>query len=347
MKNTAEKIAKTALTVICAVLCIVKADSASDGVIQGISLCFKVLIPSLLPFLVTACYMSKTSLVSFDGKAIKKVSSFLFKLPPSAICVFLMSMTGGFPVGAKMAADMVKTKKITARQGRRMAMFCINAGPAFVINTVGEFMLGSKKAGTVLLASLLISSFAAGIVLRFFSKEDENAPAPNVSKMPNNAFVSSVNDALKTMLSVCGWVVVFCALKEVIGSLPLNAEFKLWFGLICEVTSGCSCAAKNFSIPMVAFVLSWSGLAVHAQIMPFLNEIGLKYAVFASFRVLCAGLTAAVCALALKFFPCESSVFSNFTAATPVAFSVSAPAAAALLAMSALVILDLAPNKKM
>lgn len=345
MKHTAEKFIKISLTFVCAALCILKAQSAAAGVSQGIGLCVKTLVPSLLPFLVTACYMSK---ISFDGgKFTKKLCSVLFDLPPCSACVFLMSMVGGFPVGAKMTSEYVKSQRLGRAQGRRMMLFCINAGPAFVINTVGEFMLGSKKAGTILLVSLFISSFCAGVVLRFFTKDEKTVCKKNTELPQSNAFVSSVSDALKTMLSICGWVVVFCAIIEVFNSLPLNEELKLWLGILCEVTSGCSSAAKNFPIPITAFVLSWSGLAVHAQIMPFLNEVGLKYTVFASFRALCAGFTAAVCAVLLKIFPCESSVFSNVSQVTPVAFSVSAPAAAAMLITCALVILDLAPTKKM
>lgn len=345
MKNTVNKIIKALLTFICAALCIFKAKSAAEGVTLGLSLCFKTLVPSLLLFMVAACYMSKIPLNG--GKFIKRLCSVLFKLPPCSACIFLMSMTGGFPVGAKMISEYVKSNRLEREQGKRMMLFCINAGPAFVVNTVGEFMLGSKRAGAIILTSLLISSFCAGVILRFFDKDKNAVCTTDAEAMQDNAFVSSVNDAVKTIFSVCGWVVVFSAIIRVLCDLLTNEEIKLWLNMLCEVTSGCSAAAQKFPIPITAFVLSWSGLAVHAQIMPFLDEVGLKYSLFSSFRALCAGFTAAVCALLLKIFPCDSSVFSNVSQAIPVAFSVSAPAAAAMLITCALVILDLAPNKKM
>lgn len=45
------------------------------------------------------------------------------------------------------------------KRGAKSLSFCINAGPAFVIGTVGSEMLGSVKAGVLLYISTVSASF--------------------------------------------------------------------------------------------------------------------------------------------------------------------------------------------
>ena len=113
-----------------------------------------------------------------------------------------------------------------------------------------------------------------------------------------------------------------------------------------EVTKGCKTTSESFPACITAFVLGWSGLAVHAQIMPFVNSVGLKYRYFAAARAVGAAVSCAVSYGLIKLYPCETQVFSNAGETVPQLFSVSAPACAAMLLLFALIILDLAPTKK-
>ena len=72
----------------------------------------------------------------------------------------------------------------------------------------------------------------------------------------------------------------------------------------------------------------------------------LKYRYFAAARAVGAAVACAASYGLFKLYPCETQAFSNAGETVPQLFSVSAPACAAMLLLFALIILDLAPTKK-
>ena len=346
MKNTVKSVIKIAAVIFVCTILIIKADSASQGVKNAMSLCAFTVVPSLLPFMAVSLYALESGALSDLGKPMNKISRLLFNLPGEGAVIFLMSMVGGFPVGAKLTAKGVERGIFTESQGRRMMCFCICAGPAFVINAVGSGMLGSARAGVILLVSLFLSSLFCGVVSRFFDKSEPETKNGSVFGTEGSVAVKSVKDSIESIIQICGWILVFGAASSIISDSPLPQKACEWICMALEVTKGCKIASESFPACITAFVLGWSGLAVHAQIMPFVNSVGLKYRYFAAARAVCAAVACAVSYGLFKLYPCETQVFSNAGETVPQLFSVSAPACAAMLLLFALIILDLAPTKK-
>lgn len=327
------------------VVVVIKAESSAEGAKYALEMCAGTVIPSLFPFMIISSYLLKSDLFSSLGQKGEKVCRCLFDLPKESGVIFLMSLIGGFPVGAKMISDCVKNGKLTSNQGKRMLLFCVNPGPAFVINIVGVFMLGSKKAGVIILTSLCASSFVSGIASRVF-KKDEEITVKYKKVTSYGILYESVNDSIKSMISICAWIVIFGAIQFIINDISLPQNAKLWLAMVSEVTNGCRIAASEFPLPITAFILGWSGFSVHAQIMQYVSSVGLRYKYFFVARMINAAMSFGVSSVLFKLFPCEVSVFSNVSEIIPQAVSVSVPAAIAMIFLFALVILDLAPGRK-
>ena len=347
VKNTAKKFLMLAIVISTAVVFLLCSESASKGVINSMRLCASTVIPSLLPFMVLSGYVVNSGLMSDFGRFFERPCRMIFRLPGEAALIIIMSLTGGFPVGAKMISSAIEKGSLSKNQGRRMMLFCVNAGPAFIINAVGVSMLNSRKAGVILLVATVCASIIMGILSRFFEKKDKKHIS--VGKIPQDksgAISSSVSDAVKSMILICGWIVVFGAVRQIVNDTDYLHGIRLWSDLLCEVTGGCAAAVNNFSLPVVGFVLGFSGFAVHAQILTFIDKCGLKYRFFFAARALNGAISAVIAELLFKLFPCTVQVFSSDTQMMPVAFSVSAYASAAAIFTAALIILDLAPKKK-
>lgn len=346
VKHTVKKLIMWLIVITVSALALFRARSASNGVVSSLSLCIMTVVPSLLPFMVLSTYMVKSGMASSVARFFEKPCRKIFCLPGAAACIIIMSIIGGFPVGARMIASAVEEKALTKSQGRRMMLFCVNAGPAFIINAVGESMLGSKKAGAILLAATVTASLVMGFFTRFFKEKNEETHEIKAINNKGKALAISVESSVETMLIVCGWILVFGALRQIIDDMISSEGIRLWTDLLCEVTSGCEKSTKTFPLAVTAFVLGFSGFAVHAQVLPFAEKTELKYKIFFAARIL-NGATAAVTAnLLFKIFPCEVQVFSSSSQIVPVAFSVSAYASAAAIFTVALIILDLAPKRK-
>lgn len=321
----------------------------ADGVRNGISMCAEIVIPSLFPFMVISSFIIKSGMGDALGKLLCKPTNLIFKLPGICSSVIIMSQIGGFPIGAKMTAELLKSNSITQNQAQRMNIFCINAGPAFIIGTVGSLMLGSTKAGVIIYASTVCASLITGILsVSINDKKTELKSEKAIIKLhdPISSFVNSTSSAASSMLMISAWVVVFRLVCDIVASTDISSQFKLFFNCLLEVTNGCQNAAGILPIPAVAAIISFGGLSVHCQINSFIRESGLKMRYFYTARLVCASLSAIICMELLKVFPCEIQTFSTNPNITATAYSVSVPACAALLIMSALLIFEVDTNKK-
>ncbi len=258
-----------------------------------------------------------------------------------------MSIIGGFPVGANMIASSVENGMLNKSQGRRMMFFCVNAGPAFVINAVGVSLLNSKKAGIILFVSMVISSLITGMITKLFDKSPKDCFIE--FSLPKNTgnIVKAVEDSVKAMISVCGWILVFGSIRKIICDLQMPHSVNVWAEMVFEVTSGCNTAAHNFPLPVLGFVLGFSGFAVHAQLLPCLEATEMKYSLFFASRAVSGAMCCGVAGILFNLFPCDVQVFASSVQPVPVAFSVSGYASAAAIFTVLLIILDLAPVKKM
>ncbi len=160
-----------------------------------------------------------------------KPTRLLFGLPGCAATAILMSMIGGYPVGAKAVSELKESGELTESQCSRMFCFCVNAGPAFLIFAVGSNMLGSVQVGVILYASQLIASLLIGIGSRFFLKEKREAKTPPCTAPKRqsaiDAFVNAVADTAKSMLTVCAFVALFAALLGGLSRLGITGQVGL------------------------------------------------------------------------------------------------------------------------
>lgn len=315
-------------------------SAAIKGVSNGLTLCSTAVIPSLFPFIFLSDFFIRSGLCEIVGGYISPVMNFLFRLPGSAGCAVLMSLIGGYPVGARMISQLIDDGSITPLQGRRMLVFCVNAGPAFVVGTVGTVMLSSTRAGIILYTSLVIASLLMGFFMRFFSEKTKCKRCVGEKSFSAGVVSQSVLGATDSMLMLCAWILLFSCANALVRCLPLSEKALLWVSIITEVTGGCVQSTGAFPLCVTALVLGWSGLSVHCQLSPYIKQTGLRYSHFCLSRLVHGGVSTMIAQLLFMAFPCEVSVFSTFSEVTPSMFSVSVPAAVAMLILSAFLIIE-------
>ncbi len=317
----------------------------SSGVSEGFNVCKNVIVPSLFPFLIISSFVVKSGLSDYENKITRFISQKIFRLPTEALPVILMSFIGGFPVGIKMASELYSQGKINSKAAERLSLFCVNAGPAYVINAVGMMMMKNKKAGVLIFISLTLASFLTAIFSGFFYKETVN---PNIKKSLRKNFsdslVESVSESVSAMISICAWILFISAF------LPLTDKiswefFRDFLKAFSEVTSGSIIFTKKYPAHFLAGVIGFNGLCVHCQLLPMLNKMKVKLSVFFTGRVLSAVLSMLIAKLLFEFFPCDVQTFSTLSNSVSGGLSVSIPALCSLFFMCGLLILDLSLDR--
>ncbi len=318
-------------------------ETAGQGISDGIDLCLGTLIPSLYPFMIISSLAINLDSFRFIENFLSKSTEYIFRLPGKTLCVIIMSMIGGFPLGGKMTKELYEKGRITPLQGKRLLLFCVNPGPAFTISSVGFYLLGSKKTGLIIYISLILSSLIICFLTRFISQDDEVEEILKRSEPSSPEFssslVSSVSSGSSAMLNVCCWVIAFSCLVRLTDILPLSSDMRMFVCSLLEVTNACSLAAGNLSIPAIAAIIGFGGICTHFQIMNAVKALKLKYKYFITGRIIHCGLSAVICDFFLKISPVSYDVFSLGTLPNERAGTVSVPISIGMLIMCALIML--------
>ncbi len=274
-------------------------EIGAKGAKTGIETSLTVLIPSLFPFMVLSTALVNSGLMS--------------RLKSYAGPAFMISLLGGYPLGAKTAEELYISGNISLIEAQRLFMFCFNPAPSFVIVTVGHFLLGERKAGIIIYFSIILSSAILGVVLKLLMK-NKSAEKYNLLKKDMNfseAFLKAVKKSSETMLMICAFVVLFSALGELISIFPLERKLMLLIRSVLEISGGVVAVADDFSVPLLAAIISLGGLCTHFQIMPFMLKLKVKYSLFLIFRTSAAALSFFICRIIIRFVPISYETFAT------------------------------------
>lgn len=344
MKSNLKFFAVGLLTLIFMILVLSKPQYSMLGVKDGLSICVSNIIPALFPFCVLSSFFIKSGLCEKSSKLLSGFSKYVLRFPKSAAGAVLISLFAGYPVGAMMAQSLYERGNITKAQYKRMMLFCVNAGPAFVIGNVGKNILSSKKAGTIIFLSLTLGSLTVAFLSRFLYREKsvcESRKIENVNADLSYALNESVFAGVKSVISVCAWVVLFSCVLEFLNMFPLDNTTKDFIIAFSEVTRGCASLAKYNNIPLIVFIIGWAGVSVHFQIMKYIKESGLKISEFICSRFVNAGISSLYCHYLLKVFPCTQDVFGSISSPVARSYSVSYASALSMIIMGVFMILEL------
>lgn len=311
--------------------------SGKAGAYDGLMLCGEVIIPSLFPFMVIAAFITRSGAAEILSRPLAPAAR-IFGLPPAAGFALFISFVGGYPIGASMAAQLHRDGVLSEKEAARMMCFAVCGGPAFIIKAVGEGMLGSARAGGLLLFAHISGAVILGVTMGIFSKKERRSAkptAPSAATSITDAFVGSVYSSCLSMFSVCGFVIIFSSLLAVISSFGLPPAFETALGCLLEVTTGCRGAARLGSLPLIAAVLGFGGISVCFQAFSAADGVKVSIPRFLFFRIMHALLSALFAILLVRLFPSAVTAFlSSDTPLSALPFAHAAPASLALVLMS-------------
>lgn len=249
---------------------ILDSRTAALAAAEGIELCIRAVIPSLFPFFLLSGYLTGNLR---GGKWIGK----LFRCPENCGNILLTGLLGGYPIGARLAAQEYHSKGISKEQGDALLMFCSQAGPSFLFGiTAGQLRNG--HLAWLLWIILLLSALSVAWLI---PGSTEAVSRKNPTK--NQTLTQTMNASLKAMAWVCGWVVVFSVLMAFLKRwflwlLPDSLQILLC-GLL-ELTNGCL-MLESVESPLLRFLiasvmLNFGGVCVLMQTASIAEGLSLR-----------------------------------------------------------------------
>ena len=164
-----------AVCILFVLLLMVFSKTAVTAAVRGLNLWLDVVLPSLLPFLVVSEILGNTGFINALGILLEPVMRPLFNVPGHSSFTFVMGITSGYPVGARITASMRNKGLLTRNEADRLIAFTNNSGPLFIIGAVATSMLKAPRLGILLLVSHIASCCTVGFLFKYlFSHRDRS-----------------------------------------------------------------------------------------------------------------------------------------------------------------------------
>ena len=292
--------------ILCGVLLWLLADAARirAAAFEALSLCGRTVIPALFPFMAVSTLLISLGFGEWLAPHLAGLMTTLFHLPGCSGSALLLGLVGGYPIGARTAAELYAAGQLTREEAERLLAFCNNSNPVFLISVLGAGVFGSARLGIWLWLIHLLSALLTGLVFRRGSRAPRRREIPQVvckTCTLSAALVDAVRRALGGILSVCAFVVLFY-----VASLPLRTLD----GWLRPVLVG---SVELFSLtPLLsptpagfltaAFCTGWGGLSVLCQTAAVLDGTALSLRTAVLGKVVQGLFSLLLAALFLAFF---------------------------------------------
>lgn len=235
--------------------------SVFSGAEEGLLLWFQIVFPTLFPFMLVSALMLAGGGLSVISGVFGKVFSRIFATSGNGAFAILTGFLCGYPMGAKVTADLLRSGRITRNEGCYLLSFCNNTSPAFIMNFIIWQTLGQEELtvpsllilfGVPVLLSFLFRRFYLGGEKRFRSPEKNDRQSGN--SLDFAVFDSCMMDSFEGIVKVGGYIIFFSIL---IALFRESGDALLFQAVLpsLEITNGIVMLHENIANPILSYTL--------------------------------------------------------------------------------------------
>ncbi len=246
------------------------------------------LVPSMLPFYVISDLLINYGLIDILAFLFKKIINKLFNVSENASFVIFFSMFTGFPSSAKYLKNLLDLNYISLEDANKIIRFTHFSNPLFIINVIGNTIIGNKKIGFLILLSHYLSNFIIGFLYRKEQSQKLTAKRVKNTKSFGSILTASFINSFDSLLIVLGSLITFKILTSIIFHY---FGFNFIISSLLEITQGLF-ALKNLTLNIelkaliAVAMISFGGFCIHTQVYSILSETKISYKNYFFSRIL-------------------------------------------------------------
>ena len=202
------------------------------------------LVPSMLPFYVISDLLINYGLIDILAFLFKKIINKLFNVSENASFVIFFSMFTGFPSSAKYLKNLLDLNYISIEDANKIIRFTHFSNPLFIINVIGNTIIGNKKIGFLILLSHYLSNFIIGFLYRKEQTQKITTKHVKNTKTFGSILTTSFINSFDSLLIVLGSLITFKILTSIIFHY---LGFNFIISSLLEITQGLF-ALKNLTL---------------------------------------------------------------------------------------------------
>ena len=257
-KAVIDKLVLTAI-ILLGVMLIWKQGEVSAAIIEAVKNCVYRIVPSLFAMSVVSTAISKSGVVS-DMFRRSRVDG-------NIITAFIFGNIGGYPIGAKLLAEMVDDGRLSAHEAASALPFCYGCGPAFSAGIAGVAVFGDARFGIAAMCADFCANATMFLWYIAMNKNAKNAAESKSDGFSTKLMTDSVNSAASAMVGVCSMIVFFAALRAVLESVVPRIFEVMMLPSVLEISNISGLSVRDgITLPIVSMLLGFGGLCVIMQV---------------------------------------------------------------------------------
>ncbi len=249
------------------------------GAKDGLILWFYTVFPTLFPFVIIANLMTQTNAISHISMLCRPIISRLFGVQSDGAFAILAGFLCGYPMGAKVTADLVYSGRITKNEGQYLLSFCNNVSPMFIISYIVLQNLGDMQLVIPTLMILIGGPVLCSFIFRRFHKPTAliSQGSQNEIKFCFSMLDTSIMDSFVTVTKIGGYIIFFSVLVSI---LKLLFHENILLSTL-EITGGIPMLMNAVNsyfdayVPVLALT-SFGGFCSIMQTQSMIQKSGLK-----------------------------------------------------------------------
>lgn len=272
------------------------------GAQTGMEVCIKTVIPSLFPFFVLSILLGGA--LREERMGFLAPIARLLRVPDGAMPLILVGLLGGYPVGAQGVALAHREGRLHQADAWRMLAFCSNAGPAFIFG-MGARLFPQLWVCFLVWAVHIASSWCVALLTPC-----DHTHTAAIATGGGISLPQAMRQAIITLASVCGWVVLFrilIAFADRWALWAVSREIRAMLIGAAELANGCCTLPEipGTGLRMTAFasLLSFGGLCVAMQTASVCQ--GTNLGLYLPGKVCQAAISCLLCIPAQLLLPME------------------------------------------
>lgn len=260
-------------------LILVFPDVSFSYAANGLILWFNCMVPALFPFMILSGVLVRQNLTEAFTSFLYPFLGPFYKISKNGVYCLLLGFLCGFPMGARVIADLYERNKLSKREAEYLLAFCNNIGPVYFITfllpvigltspkTLPLYLFGMY--GIPLLYGIFLKK--TGFLLPHFQEcncmeAEENNITENFTISLNGAMQSAIHG----ITTLGGYMILFNLLNIIpyaVCKIPPLTQYSYLLPVtncILEITGGAK--SLGTSLPyLVLTILPFGGFSCIAQ----------------------------------------------------------------------------------
>ena len=268
-------------------------DTSFTCAASGLMLWFETLLPSLLPFMIISNLLIRTDLLKKWIRIPSGLWHRFFALTCDGAYALLLGFVCGYPMGAKVTADLYRENRISKKEAEYLLTFANHPGPSFLSSYVCLQALGQKALILPTYCIIYLANYLCCLLFR--KKADHSAiaadtcpPAGNEKEISiqsplGEILDTSIMNGFESITKLGGYIILFSVFQGVIKKVfaPLGPGMYVMCG-VTEMTTGITALAGTgwsltFLYPMLLGITAFGGICVAAQTKSMLAGTDLSF----------------------------------------------------------------------